>query len=510
MPEVGLTRDWTERENKFVISCTGQNIDIGSIENPQKSIIENDGFYAFVVDEEEKTIAGVDHIRSIPLFYSVHNNQVYISDSANWIERKIGKQRSQLLEQEFELCGYITGDDTRNPQIKQLLPGEIIEASHGNVQKYNHFSFEYHSNSGNSSLKDSLKRAIDNLLSGIDSQQIVIPLSAGLDSRLITAELKSSGHDNILCFTYGKEQSKHVQVAEKVAKALDVEWIHVPYTKERWQDWYNSAKKEEFFEHENTLSSIPHIEAGPSLDYLESKGLIDDNCIFCPGHSGDMIAGSHIPEALYHAEEELSKDEVINEILDHHFRFSAIPNRFKSQLRDRISSQLDLAKTIDRTTAIEAYESWDFKNRQSKFIINSIRLWEAGGYDWYLPLWDRTFTEFWLSTPLNKRYKQTLYKDFVEQRCSEIGYFQEINEGVTERSFIWNRFKDLVKRTPVSDVAKPLHDVVKKRVIYKTHPLAWYEMIPRHMFNELYIPWGGINPFVIKDVQGLLEIPESD
>ncbi|MFA9416368.1 hypothetical protein [Natrinema sp. HArc-T2] len=500
--EVNLSDSWVEKDGRYVLSHQPSSIHFNATEDVTESIARNRGFYAVVDINDDRIVASVDHVRSIPLFYAVTSNGVYISDSAEWIEGKVGTRRSEITEVEFELAGFVSGPDTRNPDVKQLLPGELIEIREDGARTQKHFTFEYSTSDAQSgtSLRDVTQQSIRRLTRYADSRQIVIPLSAGLDSRLIATELVDAGYENVLCFTYGREGATHVTVAQEVASALDLDWIHVPYTGERWREWYTSDRKQDFFNYENTLASIPHVEAGPALSYLQQNGLIDDNCVICPGHSGDMVAGSHIPDSLF-ANRYGSLAQVVDEVIDHHYGFATMSDEYKNRLRTRVSTNLGIAGQLDCKTAIEAYESWDFRNRQAKFIINSIRSFESEGYDWYLPLWDREFAEFWLTVPLKQRYDKTKYRSYVYDRCSEVGDFSNITENTTERTTIWNRMKEVAKETPVSTAILPLYNKAKQQIIYGRHPLAWYEMLPRNEFDRYYVPWGGINPFVINDIQ---------
>ena len=38
-----------------------------------------------------------------------------------------------------------------------------------------------------------------------------------------------------------------------------------------------------------------------------------------------------------------------------------------------------------------AFESWDISERQPKFIVNSLRVYEYFGYEWWIPFWDKKF-----------------------------------------------------------------------------------------------------------------------
>jgi asparagine synthase (glutamine-hydrolysing) len=65
---------------------------------------------------------------------------------------------------------------------------------------------------------------------------------------------------------------------------------------------------------------------------------------------------------------------------------------------------------------VSAYDnSWNgyqellVKNRLSKFIINSIRVYEYFNLDYFLPFWNKDWIDFWYSLDMNERVKQKFY-----------------------------------------------------------------------------------------------------
>ncbi|WP_269848621.1 asparagine synthase-related protein [Methanosarcina horonobensis] len=60
-------------------------------------------------------------------------------------------------------------------------------------------------------------------------------------------------------------------------------------------------------------------------------------------------------------------------------------------------------------------EYFDSNERQAKFIINSVRVYEFFGYEWRIPLWDAELMEFFLRVPIEHRINRNLYKK-IRQR----------------------------------------------------------------------------------------------
>jgi hypothetical protein len=57
------------------------------------------------------------------------------------------------------------------------------------------------------------------------------------------------------------------------------------------------------------------------------------------------------------------------------------------------------------------YERMEFVNRQSKYVIGSVRSYEYFGHEWRLPLWDIEYLDYWENAPLSAKAHQSLYRD---------------------------------------------------------------------------------------------------
>ncbi|MFD1597526.1 asparagine synthase C-terminal domain-containing protein [Halobellus rarus] len=502
--EYALNSDWHTEKGWHVRSDQAADPTLNTNAN---KLSQNNGFYALARVTDDEVILIVDHVRSIPIFYSKIGDDFIFSDSIKWIENKVGTFRDQIYNIEFRTTGYVVDNDTRNPKIKQLLPGSICRYDRKNkkLSTNSHFDFKYINESGNNNLRQVTQTAIQRLTDYADGRQIVLPLSAGIDSRLIATELKDSAYKNVLCFTYGRRNSKEVQLAKKTANSLDLEWIHIPYTEELWRRWYNSDRREQLYEHSDTLVSIPHIEAGPALWYLEEKNQITSDSVFTPGYGGDTISGASLPKTI-HQKKQVCLEDVINLVMDEHYTLSSMSDDVKERVRSRIRRTIDSPDIETRNSALEAYERWGFNNRQSKFIINSVRLWDTFNYDWYLPLWDRELVQFWLSVPVRERINRKLYNDYVSRRCSEVGTFKPGTEVRTERSTISEKIKTNLRGTSVGNAMKPFYYRYKREKMYKNHPLAWYGLVDKTEYNQHSTGIGNINTFIAKDILGEIDL----
>ena len=68
-----------------------------------------------------------------------------------------------------------------------------------------------------------------------------------------------------------------------------------------------------------------------------------------------------------------------------------------------------------RVRALAAYESWEYQERQAKYVVNGQRLYDFLGLDWHLPLWDPELVDFWERAPLDAKHGQSLYREWLRR-----------------------------------------------------------------------------------------------
>ena len=84
-------------------------------------------------------------------------------------------------------------------------------------------------------MKIQLSTIIDNIFENIinkaNNRPIWIPLSGGLDSRLVLCKLHEKGYTNLNCFSYGLKNNSECLIAEKIAKTLNIRWKFIEIKK---------------------------------------------------------------------------------------------------------------------------------------------------------------------------------------------------------------------------------------------------------------------------------------
>ena len=244
-------------------------------------------------------------MRSIPLFYSSEGDDFLLSDTAYFLKDKISSHLNEKNAAEFMVAGYVTGEETLFDGIKQIRNGEFLTYQKKDklLKTSRYFNFLHGTYFAVSELQllemlddvfiNTFSRLIESTVN--QGKKLVIPLSGGLDSRIIIGMLKRLGVKDVTCISYGRKGNRESLISKKVSEALGYKWLFVEYTARKWHECYNSKEADQFQILAGNLSSLPHMQDFLALRELKNQGKLPDNSVFVPGHSGDMLAGSHIP-----------------------------------------------------------------------------------------------------------------------------------------------------------------------------------------------------------------------
>jgi len=130
--------------------------------------------------------------------------------------------------------------------------------------------------------------------------------------------------------------------------------------------------------------------------------------VFCPGH-GAMAILSHLKC--------LSGDESQADVAEALFnsKFSLAPYNDKAHryFLSKLLTHLD-EYSGENADPFALFSFFEWQERQSKFLINSARVYDFYGFDWWLPLWDAEFMRFWQTVPLALRRGKEWYVGYVK------------------------------------------------------------------------------------------------
>jgi asparagine synthase (glutamine-hydrolysing) len=373
------------------------------------------GEFAFVAETEDIMFCTADKTRSTPLFYLKTKNSFIISDSAYYLKDKTNSRLNEEKAAEFMVVGYVTGNETLFDDIKQIRCGEflIYQKNEMYLKSCCYFKFlhgDYY-DLPESRLIEMLDQIFVNAFSRLiestskQGKKLVVPLSGGLDSRIIVAMLKRLGVNDVICMSYGRKGSRESKISKHVAEALGYEWVFVESTEKKWHDYYNSKEADLFRILAGNLSSLPHMQDFPAVKELKIQGKIPENSVFVPGHTG---YGTHIPDST-----NFDSEAYLTASLKKHYNLWPYGQRLENIFKQRINKSTSGLEIKDKETFANAIEYFDSNERQPKFIYNSVRVYEFFGYEWRIPLCDTELIEFFLRVPVECRINCNLYKKYA-------------------------------------------------------------------------------------------------
>lgn len=409
----------------------------GPVDQFSEKIRGLNGEFAAILTNATQTAgaAAVDRIRSIPLFYAQAEDTLYLSDDPEWIACQLGQQgRPQKPSArhiaEFLLCGMITGRHTLAADVHQLQAGELLQFHH-NIETERYYRFGTSPPPSTSPTERRTERiekgtaafraAFQRFLQSVGDRPLVVPLSGGLDSRLIAALLAEADRTDTLCFSYGRRDSFDARTSRRIAEMLGLRWTFVPYTNRQWHHWYQLESYQRYRREAARLSAIEHEQDWPAVYEMQRTGRLPDDAVFVPGHTGDFLSGSHLPAAAF--SEEIPQP--VQWIWGKHYVYwptRSISDSTRQTLTRRIRDvlpHLSSQDAIDRSLAAQVFQQFDWQERQAKMIVNSVRVYEHHGYDWRIPLWDADLMHFWEQVPLADLHHTRLYRDVMRRLLGE-------------------------------------------------------------------------------------------
>ncbi|MDU4892273.1 MAG: asparagine synthetase B family protein [Clostridium sp.] len=455
-----------------------------------ESILDTlNGFFAIVIEEKDKVYLCCDRTRSLPLFYFMDGNEVKISNFAKVIVENSFKLDEESAE-EFLYTSFVTGSDTLIKNLKMVQAGEVVTINKESyeIEKKSYYEFhheEYMDISKEQLLNIIHKKYMDafkRLLTTIDNKTIVVPLSGGYDSRIIVQMLYLLNYKNVICFCYGIACNKEVEISKKVAEHFNFKWIFIEYTKEKVREMYNSREQCEDFA--ANYVSLAHFQDYIAVKELKEKKLIPEDAIFVPGHSGDFIAGSHINKAM--TENRKKNNSINNEIIKEHYNLFRIKN--KKIINKKLEKNYKTPNSNKIKDNISHFEKFDWKERQCKFIINSVRIYEFFNFQWRIPLWDSELVELWCKIDYKYRFNRELYKEYAQWLELSQGLHIVNEKKSNGKSKIKNIAKKIVKNRFVKDIFRFIRFIYS----YNTDILGFNWVVRKSIFIKEGIK-GAIN-----------------
>jgi asparagine synthase (glutamine-hydrolysing) len=389
-----------------------------------------DGSYAAIRQTGARTVATVDRMRSIPLLFARLRDGVAFDDRGRRLASRLGSPRPDADGAlELAMAGYAGGDSTLYDEIRQLRAGELAVVENGRLERrrfYAYRSWELSPPEAEPALRRRLVETtlaiLDKTIRGLAGRPIMLPLSAGYDSRLIASGLKHLGFRDVHCYAYGRPGNHEAAASRAIADRLGYPWRFVPYSPSRVRALAATAQHAAYMDFADTLAGVPFLQDFLAIDGLKRARAVPEGAVFVNGNSGDFISGNHIHPDLLAPRPDLSwrerRERVVQAYIGKHFslwRDLRTPAN-DARIGARAAAALDEALPGEVPAAADhgLYEFLECQERQAKFVVSGQRVYEFFGHAWRLPLWDNDYLDFWKPLPLAAKAHQLLYRETLE------------------------------------------------------------------------------------------------
>lgn len=418
------------------------------------------GHFAVIVVTDNDAMLIVDQIRSYPIFFMQAGEHVAVGDDHRGVLN--GRQAiDQNAAELFPHAAFVTGDRTLFAGLRQVRAGEIVTVgATGGVRwdVYRRFRYSRSPLTDPHLVKESFDSALtagmDRMIARADGRQLAVPLSGGLDSRLISTYLKSVGYDNVVNFTYGRPGGSEIALSKRVAESLGQRWHFVAYPPDEIAAAWASDAAARFIEYSHSASALPHVQDWYALTVLKRDGLLDDDATVLPGHT--MVGNIH-ESAILDDQAPVSAARLKDILIDYHYPLLGQSRAMRDD--SRVNSQFDeflehLGYDGTVLARAEAMEYFNLAERQAKYINNSMRAYEFFGYQWALPMLDTEMYQMWESLDIAFTRDRTWYRGYVDDWFAQVsttslGYFTPTAVPASTRNSVKSALKRFGLETAV-------------------------------------------------------------
>lgn len=378
-----------------------------SVEHPGETLQKLDGVFSLILEREEEVLLAVDRLRGLPLFYALVDGELWAGDDAASL--------SPIGEADFFASKlFVSGEDTLLEELKQVPAASYYLFRKGEAKtscqpyfQMLHQDFERDPAALESGLREAYHTTGLRLVQSLNGRTAVIPLSGGADSRMVLSMLRELNYEKVLCFTYGRKGSAESEISRHTAEYYGYPWVMVPYTRRLLREARGASWLEGYYQYAFAFCSVPHVQDLLAVKILHEGGRLPVDSVFVPGHSGDLIAGSHItPEFLRPS---MSHEEFLDSVVRKFYHGKIPPD-----MRSRLEARFPPCPPQGMEEMASQIEWFNVQERQGKYIVNSVRVYEYFGYEWLIPLWDNALFAFWQRVPIQQRYQRRLYFKTVD------------------------------------------------------------------------------------------------
>jgi len=362
-----------------------------------------------------------------PLFYTIYNNTLLISDDAFTLVNFTGNRKidAQALIEFLEFKNPL-GSKTCVHGIRLLQAGERLTYMDGDVRvdtKFLYFSEKrlQDEEEAEELFLNVVKEVFEDYFKALSNKLIVIPLSSGYDSRFLVSVAYMMGIKNILTLTYGVGDKRNFElpVAKAVANKLGIQHIFIEYRLEDFQELEldimpRLLRYSQLFRAFNIQELV---STRKFAELIANNSMKPENIVFMPGDTGDFLSGGHISLGIIFSN---SVSDLARAILDKHSIFEEpYPRRIIKFLEEYLLETVSTIRYMfgkgSKLSLVDLAEIFDWRERQYKYIASARLPYLDHGFGYAFPLWDKRLVQFFLSLDLRLKWRQKFYKRILRK-----------------------------------------------------------------------------------------------
>lgn len=344
----------------------------------------------------------------------------------------------------FEPASYYKFDSNLNLQVKKRYWNWVYRES------------SYDFTTAANSLYDTLSTSINNAIGDCSA---ALPISGGLDSRLLAGVISRNDNKRIQAFSYGFAKSSiEIKIAVKVAHACNIpfsKYVVPPYLFDKMDTIVDSVEAFQY---------VDGTRQACITDFLEN------NCdVVVGGHWGDVWMDSmQIKNGSIDSLETVFKNKIFKKgsgllfqkLTDHYVGNSG--TLLNEYFQQSISKTENIPDPNFRMKIFKT-DQWSFR-----WTLASIRMYEAGAMP-VLPFYDKNVAEILMSIPdeylAGRRFQVEFIKKYFPQLASI--KWQEYNSNLYNYKWLNNR--NLLYRAG----KKAQRVIAKKKIIIRNADLFY-------------------------------------
>lgn len=450
-----------------------------SLEEISELVSNLNGKFGFIIFRSDCLVLYSGKIRYFPIFYYLSENQLVVSTEVDSILNLADDfSINQFAVEAFRSSGFVPFDDTFVNEINQVESGKIVQISKDKIIKKQTFFYSTTSvfSAKYSELKTSLVQVFENvfdrLATSINGRKVLVPLSGGYDSRMIALSLAKRISD-VQTFTYGrKKNNEELENSRNSAEKLGLSWDFYEYNEETTANYFETEIFREYVDFIGNATSMPFLQAYFAAKALSETYKNPDDYTVISGDSGDFLGGSQFIKVF---DKSLKASEITELFLQKKFFMNVLDADTKAKLFDRFDTA---TLFLNDEYLYSVFEDWDVKEKLSKFIANSARVFDFFGFESLYPYWDNEIVGFFRQVPAKYKEMKKLYDEvLIEKYFIPNGIYFESNE---IQAVKFDYLKQNIKK-----IAKPF---VPKSLLKRKHRKSdwvYYEELTKPMRVEL-------------------------